>query len=84
MYFKIFFFISNGQKLFITKVQIRISSSISHTITTSPRPFPVGLMLKTDFIYKTYIFIFMQLFFKILSRMANSVDPDQTAPSEAV
>ena len=26
----------------------------------------------------------MQLFLKILSGMANSVDPDQTSPSEAV
>ena len=26
----------------------------------------------------------MQLFLKILSRMANTVDPDQTAPSGAV
>ena len=26
----------------------------------------------------------MQLFLKILSELANSVDPDQTAPSEAV
>ena len=30
------------------------------------------------------ILIFMQLFLKILSGMANSVDPDQTAPSGAV
>ena len=28
-----------------------------------------------------YILLFMQLFLKILSGMANSVDPDQTAPS---
>ena len=31
-----------------------------------------------------YILIFMQLFLKIFSGMANSVDPDQTAPSGAV
>ena len=30
------------------------------------------------------ILLFMQLFLKILSGMANSVDPDQTAPSGAV
>ena len=29
-------------------------------------------------------FFFMQLFLKILSGMANSVDPDQTAPEGAV
>ena len=29
-------------------------------------------------------FALMQLFLKILSGMANSVDPDQTAPSGAV
>ena len=32
----------------------------------------------------TKIFLFMQLFLKIVSGMANSIDPDQTAPSEAV
>ena len=30
------------------------------------------------------ILLFMQLFLKMLSGMANSVDPDQTAPSGAV
>ena len=30
------------------------------------------------------ILLFMQLFLKVLSGMANSVDPDQTAPSGAV
>ena len=30
------------------------------------------------------ILLFMQLFHKILSGMANSVDPDQTAPSGVV
>ena len=30
------------------------------------------------------ILLFVQLFLKILSEMANSVDHDQTAPSEAV
>ena len=30
------------------------------------------------------IMFFMQLFLKILNGMANSVDPDQTAPSGAV
>ena len=30
------------------------------------------------------ILFFMQLFLKILSEKANSVDPDQTAPSGAV
>ena len=29
-------------------------------------------------------FFFMQLFLKILTGMANSIDPDQTAPSGAV
>ena len=29
-----------------------------------------------------YFFLFMQLFLKLFSGMANSVDPDQTAPSE--
>ena len=31
-----------------------------------------------------YILLFMQLFLKILSEMANSEDPDQTAPSGAI
>ena len=31
-----------------------------------------------------YILFFMQLSLKILSGMANSVDPDQTAPEGAV
>ena len=31
--------------------------------------------------FLAYILLFMQLFLKILSRMANSVEPDQTAPS---
>ena len=30
------------------------------------------------------ILLFIQLFLKMLSEMANSVDPDQTAPSGAV
>ena len=36
------------------------------------------------FTFFALIFLFMQLFLKILSEKANSVDPDQTAPSEAV
>ena len=33
---------------------------------------------------KTYLFALMQLFLQTLSGMANSVDPDQSAPSGAV
>ena len=32
----------------------------------------------------SYILLYMQSFLKLLSGMANSVDPDQTAPSGAV
>ena len=35
-------------------------------------------------IFSAKILLFMQLFLKILSGMANSVDPDQTAPEGAV
>ena len=35
------------------------------------------------FIFFAYILLFMQLFCKILSEMANNIDPDQTAPSES-
>ena len=35
-------------------------------------------------LFWVFFFFFMQLFLKILSAMANSVDPDQTAPSGAV
>ena len=36
------------------------------------------------FVFGLKILFCMQLFLKILSGMANSVDPDQTAPSGAV
>ena len=39
-------------------------------------------ILKT--LFHTILSLFMQLFLEILSGMANSVDPDQTAPSVAV
>ena len=34
--------------------------------------------------WRALILLFMQQFLKILNGMANSVDPDQTAPSGAV
>ena len=37
----------------------------------------------TPYIFGLILF-FMQVFLKIPSRMANNVDPDQTAPSGAV
>ena len=34
--------------------------------------------------FLSYFFLFVQLFLKMFSGMANSADPDQTAPSGAV
>ena len=41
----------------------------------------MNTLLHTPF---AQIFLFMQLFRKILNEKANSIDPDQTAPSGAV
>ena len=57
-----------------------VDDSEDISLNTLKRP----KILNTIFHTVLAFLLFMQLFLKILSRMVNSVDPDQTAPSGPV